>query len=170
MMLVGIAAAFILGGAHALNPAHGKAIVGGMSRHPKARSFLRCDGHITHTVIVFALGLATLFLFRVVMPEKITQWLGVVSGLSIVASGLWMASARSHCSPQSRSGYGVIGLLQHRTGDRAHGHRAIVLYARNLLPSVNAPTIIRSATIVMVVGVIMTGISLGWIRPGWTIG
>ena len=55
---------------------------------------------------------------------------------------------------------------------------AIVLYARKLLPESShrkpnpilryAP--IASAAIVTVVGVIMTGISLGWIRPTWMIG
>jgi len=55
---------------------------------------------------------------------------------------------------------------------------AIVLYARNLLPdrkgSSSNPIFryapIASAAIVTIIGLIMTGVSLGWIRPGWMIG
>ena len=89
MMLVGIAAAFLLGGAHALTPGHGKTIVAaylvGSRGTLKHAAFLGAMVTFTHTISVFALGLATLFLFRFVMPETITQWLGVISGLSIVA-------------------------------------------------------------------------------------
>lgn len=55
---------------------------------------------------------------------------------------------------------------------------AIVLYAGKLLPESKrqksnpilryAP--VASAAIVTIVGLIMTGISLGWIRPTWMIG
>jgi ABC-type nickel/cobalt efflux system permease component RcnA len=55
---------------------------------------------------------------------------------------------------------------------------AVVLYARNLLPDrrrASSNSFLRyapiaSAAIVTIIGVIMTGISLGWIRPGWMIG
>jgi nickel/cobalt exporter len=55
---------------------------------------------------------------------------------------------------------------------------ALVLYARNLLPErkrSNSNSVLRyvpvaSAVIVTIVGVIMTGVSLGWIRPAWMIG
>jgi nickel/cobalt exporter len=271
-MLVGIAAAFILGGAHALTPGHGKTIVAaylvGSRGTLKHAAFLGAMVTFTHTVSVFALGLATLFLFRVVMPEKITQWLGVVSGLSIVAIGLWMACRRlraasrhhehhHHSHDHDHAGHTNVPARHHHDhvhghdddhnhethghnhhhGPAAHSHMpdelswaglvalgasgglvpcesalvlllgaialhkvglgllllvsfsaglaivlmaigAIVLYARNLLPerkrsysnSVFRYVPVASAAIVVVVGVIMTGISLGWIRPGWTIG
>lgn len=55
---------------------------------------------------------------------------------------------------------------------------AIVLYARNALPErkpLSSNSVFRfmpvaSAVIVTIVGVIMTGISLGLIRPMWMIG
>ncbi len=55
---------------------------------------------------------------------------------------------------------------------------AIVLYARNLLPerkSAHQNAFFRyvpvaSAAVVTIVGLIMTGVSLGWIRPSWMIG
>ena len=55
---------------------------------------------------------------------------------------------------------------------------AIVLFARNLLPnhqrSSSNPFFrwlpIASAALVVVIGPIMTGVSLGWIHPKWMIG
>ncbi len=98
MMLIALAAAFGLGAAHALTPGHGKTIVAaylvGSRGTLKHAAFLGAMVTFTHTVSVFLLGLATLFLFQYVMPEKITQALGVVSGLSIVAVGGWMLYKR----------------------------------------------------------------------------
>jgi ABC-type nickel/cobalt efflux system permease component RcnA len=55
---------------------------------------------------------------------------------------------------------------------------AIVLYAKNLLPQRKHSgsgwffryVPVASAALVTVIGVVMTGISLGWIRPGWMVG
>jgi nickel/cobalt transporter (NicO) family protein len=255
MMLVGIVAAFVLGGAHALTPGHGKTIVAaylvGSRGTLKHAAFLGAMVTFTHTVSVFALGLATLFLFRFVMPEKITEWLGVISGLSIVAIGLWMAQKRlraaSHRHDHDHHHHHHHDLDHHHDHDHDHAHHhhgpgghthapdelswgglvalgasgglvpcesalvlllgaialrraglgllllvsfsaglaivliaigAMVLYARNLLPenkgfqshSVLRYAPVASAVIVTVIGVIMTGISLGWIRPDWMIG
>lgn len=261
MMLVGIAAAFVLGGAHALTPGHGKTIVAaylvGSRGTLKHAAFLGAMVTFTHTISVFALGIATLFFFRFVMPETITQWLGVISGLSIVGIGLWMAYTRwraashqqhhhhhdhdhdhphdhhhhnhdhahdhdhhhHHHGPSGhthlptelswgglvalgasgglvpcesalvlllgaialrRVGFGLLLLVSFSAGLAivlmAIG--AIVLYARNLLPQRKSAhqnaffryVPIASAAVVTVVGLVMTGISLGWIRPSWMIG
>jgi ABC-type nickel/cobalt efflux system permease component RcnA len=260
MMLVGFVAAFLLGGAHALTPGHGKTIVAaylvGSRGTLKHAAFLGAMVTFTHTVSVFALGLATLFLFRFVMPEKIAQWLGVVSGLSIVTLGVWMALKRwraaSHHSHDHDHhhhhdhAHSHDHTHEHTHGDHAHHHHhepaghshvpeefswtalmalgasgglvpcesalvlllgaialgrvglglmlllsfsaglamvlmaigAIVLYAKNLLPERKRSTSgwvfryvpVASAAILTVVGVVMTGISLGWIRPQWMIG
>ena len=267
-MLVGLLAAFLLGGAHALTPGHGKTIVAaylvGSRGTLKHAAFLGAMVTFTHTISVFALGLATLFLFRFVVPEKITQWLGAVSGLAIVAVGLWMAYKRlrssSHGHQHHRhthdhhhgahthnhsTHHGQHHDHDHTHDARAHHHHgpgghshapdelswaglvalgasgglvpcesalvlllgaialgkvglglallvsfsfglaivlmaigAIVLYARNALPErkpLSSNSVFRympvaSAVIVTIVGVIMTGISLGLIRPMWMIG
>ena len=98
MMAAALAIAFALGAAHALTPGHGKTIVAaylvgsrGTLRHA---AFLGAMVTFTHTVSVFLLGMATLFLFQYVVPEKITRVLGAVSGLSIVAIGSWMLYKR----------------------------------------------------------------------------
>ena len=54
----------------------------------------------------------------------------------------------------------------------------LVLYAKNLLPERNRSDkspffrwlLIASPALVMIVGLLMTGVSLGWIRPIWMIG
>lgn len=95
---LGLLIAFALGAAHALTPGHGKTVVAaylvGSRGTMKHAAFLGAVVTLTHTIAVFALGLATLFLFRFVVPEKITQILGVISGLSIVAIGAWMLYRR----------------------------------------------------------------------------
>ncbi len=275
LMLVGLGAAFLLGGAHALTPGHGKTIVAaylvGSRGTLKHAVFLGAMVTFTHTVSVFLLGLATLFLFRFVVPEKITQWLGVISGLSIVAIGLWMAWKRwraaaqepehTHAHHDHQHGHDHDHGHRHdhhhghahdhnHTHDHDHGHAhdphhgpgghshvpqelswaglialgasgglvpcesalvlllgavalgrvglglmlllsfsaglaivligigAIVLFARKLLPDRRSSRSgwafryipVVSAAVVTVVGIVMTGISLGWIGSGWMIG
>jgi nickel/cobalt exporter len=94
MILIALVVAFGLGGAHALTPGHGKTIVAaylvGSRGTMKHAALLGAMVTFTHTISVFALGAATLFLFRFIVPEKITEILGIVSGLSIFILGAWM--------------------------------------------------------------------------------
>jgi ABC-type nickel/cobalt efflux system permease component RcnA len=91
MVLAGIAVAFGLGAVHALSPGHGKTIVAaylvGSRSTARHAVLLGLMVTFTHTVTVFFLGLATLFLSQFVMPEKIYPLLGTVSGLAIVWVG-----------------------------------------------------------------------------------
>jgi ABC-type nickel/cobalt efflux system permease component RcnA len=236
MMFLGLAAAFALGAAHALTPGHGKTIVAaylvGSRGTLKHAAFLGLMVTFTHTITVFALGLATLFLFRFVMPEKIAQILGVISGLSIVAVGLWMVRKRLAVAkhthhhhhhhgphhhhhhnhvPDEISWPGLIALgasgglvpcesaLVLLLGAIAIGRVALglllllafsaglaivlmtigvlVLYAKNLLPEAHrtgSNPIFRwvpmlSAALVTVLGLIVTGVSLGWIPAKWAL-
>ncbi|HLH00923.1 MAG TPA: hypothetical protein VKX49_31750 [Bryobacteraceae bacterium] len=267
MMVVGLAAAFLLGGAHALTPGHGKTIVAaylvGSRGTLKHAAFLGAIVTFTHTIAVFVLGLATLFLFRFFVPEKITAWLGVLSGLSIVSVGLWMVYKRwraavhghshshshehhhhshdhGHVHPHHHEEHHDHVYAHHGGHDHSHGGHshvpedfswagllalgasgglvpcesalvlllggialgrvglglmlllsfsaglaavliaigALVLYARNLIPEAKQFSTswlfryvpVASSAIVTVVGLLMTGISLGWIRPVWMIG
>src|SRR5665213_790098 len=98
MIAAAIGIAFVLGAAHALTPGHGKTIVAaylvGSRGTLKHAAFLGAMVTFTHTVSVFLLGLATLFLFQYIVPQKVTQVLGAISGLSIVAIGGWMLYKR----------------------------------------------------------------------------
>jgi nickel/cobalt exporter len=260
MMAAALAIAFALGAAHALTPGHGKTIVAaylvgsrGTLRHA---AFLGAMVTFTHTVSVFLLGMATLFLFQYVVPEKVTRVLGAVSGLSIVAVGGWMLYKRlrgSHAHPHShhqpehhhhhghahggghthehghsdhdghshdhnhshlpeeiswsglmalgasgglvpcesalvllltavamrRVGLGLVLLLSFSLGLAIvlMGIGVLVIYARNLLPDSAKERRgffrwmpVASAGVVLALGVLMTGVSLGWIGSSWITG
>jgi ABC-type nickel/cobalt efflux system permease component RcnA len=256
MLLLALIIAFGLGGAHALTPGHGKTIVAaylvGSRGTLKHAAFLGAMVTVTHTISVFALGLATLFLFRLIVPEKITEILGVISGLSIALIGAWMLRGRLH-GAHGHAGHSHPGHVHHHSHDDAnhdHDHHhhdhgpgghthmpegdiswrglvalaisgglvpcesalvlllsaisigrvglglllllsfslglagvlvgigVMVLYAKRLLPKRSrlgqgsflrwAP--VASAVVVVMLGIIMTSVSLGWLPSGWQIG
>jgi len=257
MIAVAIGIAFALGAAHALTPGHGKTIVAaylvGSRGTLKHAAFLGGMVTLTHTITVFLLGLATLFLFQYVVPQKVTQVLGAISGLSIVAIGGWMlykrvrgaghAHAHSHDHDHGHShdhdhdhhhhdhehphshgpgghthvpdeiswsglaalgasgglvpcesalvllltaialrrvGLGLLLLVSFSLGLALvlMGIGVLVIYAKNLLPGGGNPSghsffrwmPVASAAVVMALGMLMTGVSLGWIQPHWIAG
>src|SRR6202451_1722444 len=125
VIAVAIGIAFALGAAHALTPGHGKTIVAaylvGSRGTMKHAAFLGAMVTLTHTITVFLLGLATLFLFQYVVPQKVTQVLGAISGLSIVAIGGWMLYKRlrgaGHTHPHDHDHD-----HHHHHHDHAHDH------------------------------------------------
>jgi nickel/cobalt exporter len=125
VLLAGMAVAFGLGAIHALSPGHGKTIVAaylvGARGTPRHALLLGGIVTFTHTVSVFLLGLATMFLSRYVLPERIYPVLGAISGLSIVWIGvsLFISRLRSargrnqvhkHAMPQADGLAGLIAL------------------------------------------------------------
>jgi nickel/cobalt exporter len=267
MIAAGLGIAFVLGAAHALTPGHGKTIVAaylvGSRGTLKHAAFLGAMVTFTHTVSVFLLGLATLFLFQYVVPQKVTQVLGAISGLSIVVIGGWMLYKRlrgaghthshSHDDDHAHVHSHAHGHEHHHhdhphdhvhehthSHDHSHGPGGhthmpdemswsglaalgasgglvpcesalvllltaialrrvglgllllvsfslglalvlmaigiLVIYAKNLLPSGSGGNPffrwmpVASAAVVMLLGVVMTGVSLGWIRPQWMAG
>ncbi len=116
MLLLALAVAFGLGAVHALTPGHGKTIVAayliGSRGAIKHAAFLGAMVTFTHTISVFVLGIATLFLFQWVVPEKIAQVCGIISGISIVALGGWMMCRRLKMPPHAHS----------HTHSHDHGH------------------------------------------------
>jgi nickel/cobalt exporter len=262
MIAAGLGIAFVLGAAHALTPGHGKTIVAaylvGSRGTLKHAAFLGAMVTFTHTVSVFLLGLATLFLFQYVVPQKVTQVLGAISGLSIVAIGGWMlykrlrrpGHAHSHSHDHDHEHHHHhdhdhhdhahdhfhehTHSHEHSHGPGGHTHMPdemswsglaalgasgglvpcesalvllltaialrrvglgllllvsfslglalvlmaigiLVIYAKNLLPQSSGSPFFRwmpvaSAAVVMLLGVVMTGVSLGWIRPQWMAG
>ncbi len=277
MIAAAIGIAFVLGAAHALTPGHGKTIVAaylvGSRGTLKHAAFLGAMVTFTHTVSVFLLGLATLFLFQYVVPQKVTQVLGAISGLSIVAIGGWMLYKRvrgaghthshdhdhvheqdhvhehSHVHDHAHAhSHDHAHEHQHHAHAQDHSHEhghshgpgghthmpdeiswsglvalgasgglvpcesalvllltaialrrvglglvllisfslglalvlmaigVLVIYAKNLLPSSSGDNPffrwmpVASAAVVMLLGVVMTGVSLGWIQPRWMTG
>jgi nickel/cobalt exporter len=90
-LLLGLVVAFGMGGAHALEPGHGKTIVAaylvGSRGTMKHAALLGAVVTFTHTISVFLLGLAMLLLAKSIVPDKVIRILEAVSGLSIVAIG-----------------------------------------------------------------------------------
>jgi nickel/cobalt exporter len=272
MIAAAIGIAFGLGAAHALTPGHGKTIVAaylvGSRGTLKHAAFLGGMVTFTHTVSVFVLGLATLFLFQYVVPQKVTQVLGAISGLSIVAIGGWMLYKRlrgsghhHHHDHEHHHDHDHDHVHHHHDHDHPHTHDhvhthththththshgghththempdevslsslvalgvsgglvpcetalvllltaialrrvglgllllvsfslglalvlmaigVLVIYAKNLLPGGGNASEhgffrwvpVASAAIVMLLGMVMTGVSLGWIQPHWIAG
>ena len=238
MIAVALGVAFVLGAAHALTPGHGKTIVAaylvGSRGTLKHAAFLGAMVTFTHTVSVFLLGLATLFLFQYVVPQNVIRVLGAISGLSIVAIGGWMLFKRLRHEHQHQHGH-----AHHHHHDDSHDHQhlpdevswsglvalgasgglvpcesalvlllsaialrraglgllllvsfsvglaivlmgigALVIYAKNWLPAASRTSgnpffrwmPVASAAVVLLVGLLMTGVSLGWIHPKWMAG
>jgi nickel/cobalt exporter len=98
-ILLALFMAFWFGCAHAATPGHGKTMVAaylvGERGTPKHAIFLGAMVTFTHTITVFALGIATYFLAGSFAPETVTKVLGILSGLTIVVIGLWLLYKRS---------------------------------------------------------------------------
>ena len=96
--LLALLIALVLGAFHALSPGHGKTIVGayliGSQGTPKHAAFLGLTVTITHTLGVFALGFATLFASRYVVPEKLFPVLSLASGLLVLGMGMVLLAQR----------------------------------------------------------------------------
>jgi nickel/cobalt transporter (NicO) family protein len=97
-VLFALAVAVVLGAAHALQPGHGKTVVAaylvgsrGTWRHAV---FLGATVTTTHTAGVYALGLVTLFLSQYIVPERLYPILEILSGLLVVAIGVWLFGGR----------------------------------------------------------------------------
>lgn len=96
--VIALLAAMVLGALHALSPGHGKSIVGaylvGSRGTPRHAVFLGLTVTITHTLVVFALGLATLFASQFILPERVFPVLNLVSGLLVFGMGLVLLTQR----------------------------------------------------------------------------
>ena len=118
-MLIGLAVAFGLGGAHALEPGHGKTLVAaylvGSRGTMKHAALLGGMVTFTHTISVFILGLAMLALSKSVVPDRVIRILEAVSGVSIVLIGAIMLRQRLRSLRSAAANH-------HHDGDHHHGH------------------------------------------------
>jgi nickel/cobalt transporter (NicO) family protein len=113
-LLLALGLAFVFGAAHATAPGHGKTMAAaylvGERGTPKHAILLGAVTTVTHTVSVFALGIATYFLTGSFAPEKVTKILEFVSGISIVILGLWLLQKRA------------MAVILAGQGINSHGH------------------------------------------------
>jgi nickel/cobalt transporter (NicO) family protein len=98
VVLASLAAAFFWGTAHALSPGHGKTIVTAYLVGQRGTAWhaglLGLIVTLTHTIGVFALGLVTLGLSELIVPDDLYPWLDLVSGLLVVGIGAAVFWAR----------------------------------------------------------------------------
>ncbi|MFQ3612269.1 MAG: sulfite exporter TauE/SafE family protein [Cyanobacteriota bacterium] len=91
-ILAALGIAFVWGGFHALTPGHGKTVVGAYlvgSRGTALHALiLGLTTTFTHMAGIFALGVVALLASQWVLSEQLYPWLGMVSGLLVVAIGL----------------------------------------------------------------------------------
>ncbi len=98
VLLLSLLIAMFWGAVHALTPGHGKAMVAaylvGTKGTPRHAFALGGTVTVAHTAGVFALGLVTLGLSEVIVPEQLYPWLTLVSGLLVVAVGASVLRSR----------------------------------------------------------------------------
>ncbi len=130
--ILALLAAVVLGALHAFAPGHGKTIVGaylvGSRSTPRHAVFLGATVTITHTLVVFAVGLGTLVASRYVVPETLLPVLSLLSGLLVLGMGLVLLMQR--WKPARRA---IVGALLHRLEaslDRRDGVRSGPRYRR----------------------------------------
>lgn len=111
----------VWGAGHALTPGHGKALVGAYLVGARGTAlhavYLGLTVTATHTLMVFALGLITLFASHYIVPGQLYPWLALISGLIIVVMGATMAVVRLRTS---RSGHSHDHHHEAHTYDHPH--------------------------------------------------
>jgi nickel/cobalt exporter len=126
-VLVSLMIAAFWGAAHALSPGHGKSIIAaylvGSRGTPRHAVLLGLTVTVTHTIGVFALGLVTLSLSSILVPDQLYPWLNLVSALLIVAVGMsvlrWRFRDWRRRSAAVAAHHHVHG---HHHGGHDHGH------------------------------------------------
>jgi nickel/cobalt transporter (NicO) family protein len=97
-VLLAIVIAAFWGAAHALTPGHGKAIIAaylvGSRGTPRHALLLGLIVTVTHTAGVFGLGIVTLALSELFVPEQLYPWLNLVSALLVIGVGLTVLRLR----------------------------------------------------------------------------
>ena len=86
--------AILHGALHGLEPGHSKtmmaAFIVAIRGTVTQAVMLGVAATISHTLVVWAIALGGLYLWRGVAPESFEPWLQLVSGLAIIAMAVWM--------------------------------------------------------------------------------
>ena len=120
------ASSFGLGALHALEPGHGKTVVGAYLVGSKGTSWdavlLGFVVTLTHTGIVILLGIMSTVAAAYFVPETVQKVLEVVSGSLIVLVGGWMIGVRVRQARGHRRHEHDHGADDHHHGDSGHDH------------------------------------------------
>lgn len=118
---------FGLGSLHALEPGHGKTVVGAYLVGSKGTSWdavlLGLVVTLTHTGIVIVLGVLSVVAAAYFVPDTAQKVLEVVSGLLIVGVGGWMIAVRIRQARRQHSHeHEHHHADEHEHGHGSHGH------------------------------------------------
>jgi ABC-type nickel/cobalt efflux system permease component RcnA len=109
LLVISLMVALGLGALHAMSPGHGKTIMAaylvgtkGTARHAV---FLGLTVTVSHTLGVVVLGLVVLYASHLIAPETLYPWLGVASGVVIIAIGIGLLPNRMRYG-QAHPGHG----------------------------------------------------------------
>jgi len=98
VLVVSLLAALGFGALHALAPGHGKTFVAayfvGVRGTAREALLLGLIIAATHTLGVLAISLVVLYGSSFILPERLYPWLGLASGIMVVALGLRLLAAR----------------------------------------------------------------------------
>ncbi len=126
VVLLALLTALGLGALHALEPGHGKTAAAAylVGSRATARHAIVLGLTITamHTSSVFILGLVTLFAARLIVPERLLPWLGLASGLIVVALGVNMVATRLRARRGGMAGGHSHADGHHHDHDHDHSH------------------------------------------------
>jgi nickel/cobalt transporter (NicO) family protein len=130
MAILALLGALLLGAVHALSPGHGKTIVGayliGSRGTPRHAAFLGLTVTVTHTLGVFALGFATLYASRFIMPERLFPILSLISAALVLGMGVALLVQRTRAARSALGGATTAASVFQRVEARAlvfaHGH------------------------------------------------
>ncbi|MBI5365660.1 MAG: sulfite exporter TauE/SafE family protein [Planctomycetes bacterium] len=120
-----LSGAFLLGILHALEPGHGKSIVGSylIAAHGAVRHaiLLGVVVTLTHTLVVYILAAMTLGLADRIPPERTEHWMELISATLLLGVGLWLL--RQAFGSSAGHGHAHTHELAHDHGyDHGHGH------------------------------------------------
>ena len=119
VLVLALLGAMVLGALHSFSPGHGKTVVGAYLIGSRATArhavFLGATVTVTHTLGVFALGFATLFASRFVVPERLFPILSLTSGFLVVAMGAALLMQRWR---GARDAIGASNRRRYRPVDR----------------------------------------------------
>ena len=133
MFVAGLALAMVFGMAHARSPGHGKTIVAAYLIGERGTVWnavvLGLVVTVTHTWSVFLLGLVTLSASERISEERFSFWLGIVSGVVIMAIGIALFLRRYATYLLAR--HGAASGHDHGNGhshshDQNHGHTHVI--------------------------------------------
>jgi len=133
------ASSFGLGALHALEPGHGKTVVGAYLIGSKGRVsdavVLGLIVTLTHSGSVILLGVLSTLAAAIFVPETVQKVLEVVSGLLVVGVGGWMLAVRvrqARGTPLPHADHSHDAEHEHTRGsaDHAHEHDGIHEHGR----------------------------------------